>query len=329
VNVPLHPDAKQILRRLRQERMTALYHFTSITNLRLIREMDALCSKAVLETAGCWPCPEPGGNSLSHSLDSVNGNWDKVSVSFTPHTPMVYRRKRASHLCFFVLRIEVAAYAGIFFTDRNAASKQSQRRAAGLAGLDLINFEAIRSHRPRPWDKEGWFEPIQAEVLIPGKVSLGDVKEVVFVSDASLQEGERVWGVHPLRPPFRVAPRYFYDSSRQETSGLEFPHLISFGLTNESIDKSTVRSFRTYYSRFRRQRNGRVTAVAKIYALAGTQARVTWNPGRTSKVQEFDISQEYWHWPSIPMILLPNGPCSVEYRLNEVCWATMGFQLAP
>src|SRR5262245_40068630 len=133
VNVPLHRDATEILRRLRQERMTTLYHFTSIRNLRAIREMNALCSKAFLETAGCWPCPEAGGNNLSHNLDLVNGNWDKVSVSFTPHTPMIYHRKRASHICFFVLKVEVAAYAGVIFTDRNAAKIQNQRRAAGLA----------------------------------------------------------------------------------------------------------------------------------------------------------------------------------------------------
>jgi hypothetical protein len=305
--------------------MTALYHFTSIANLRLIHEMDALCSKAVLETAGCWPCPEPGGNSLSHSLDSVNGNWDKVSLSFTPYTPMVYQRKRARHLCFFVLKVEVAAYAGVIFTDRNAASKRGQRRDEGLTGLELVDFTAFRSHRP--WDREKWFEPVQAEVLVPGKVPLGDVMEVVFVSDASLQEGERVWGAHPLHPPFRVEPRYFHDSSRREDSRLNFPHLIALGLTNESINKSTVRSPRTYYSRFHRQPGGHITAVAKIYALAGTQARVTWNPGRISKVEEFETSQEYWHWPNIPMILLPNGPCSVEYRLNEVRWAVIRFQL--
>ena len=184
---------------------------------------------------------------------------------------------------------------------------------------------AFRSHRP--WDREKWFEPVQAEVLIPDKVLLGDVREVVFVSDASLQEGERVWGVHPLRPPFKVERRYFHDSSRPEDSRLNFPHLITLGLTNESINESTVRSPRTYYSRFRRQHDGHITAVAKIYALAGTRARVTWNPGKKLRVEEFEISQEWWHWPSIPMNELPNGSCSVEYRLDEVRWTTMRFQL--
>jgi ssDNA thymidine ADP-ribosyltransferase DarT-like protein len=192
VSVPLYPNSGQILRRLRQEEITALYHFTSIENLRLIREMGALCSKFVLETAHSWPCPEPGGNNLSHSLDSIRGNLDKVSVSFSPYMPMVYHKKRSSHLCFFILKVEVATHPGVLFTDRNAASTQGQRRAAGLSGLDLVDFRAFRSHRP--WDRAGWIEPVQAEVLIPGKVPLGDVREVVFARDASLQEGERVGG---------------------------------------------------------------------------------------------------------------------------------------
>jgi hypothetical protein len=139
VSVSLHPDAGQILQRLRQEQITGLYHFTSIENLPLIREMNALCSKAVLETAGCWPCLEPGGNSLSHNLDHWNGNWDKVSVNFTPHTPMAYHRKRASHLCFFVLRIKVAAYAGVFLLIKTLTAKVNGAPKVSLGWISFIS----------------------------------------------------------------------------------------------------------------------------------------------------------------------------------------------
>lgn len=104
---PLHPDVNAILARLKQERINALYHFTSVENLLNICEMQALCSKKMLEDEGRWPPPIPGGNTLSHSLDRYNGNWDKVPLNLTPHTPMVYGKKRKEHLCFFIINYEV------------------------------------------------------------------------------------------------------------------------------------------------------------------------------------------------------------------------------
>ncbi len=35
-----------------------------------------------------WPPPVPGGNAQSHNLDRARGNWNKVSLSLTPHTPI-------------------------------------------------------------------------------------------------------------------------------------------------------------------------------------------------------------------------------------------------
>src|SRR5439155_23114198 len=97
---PQHADAAQILQKLRQERIGALFHFTSVENLPCIARLGALCSKATLQQRGMWPCADPGGNELSHSLDARNDNWDKLSVYWTPNTPMAYRKKRAKHLCF-------------------------------------------------------------------------------------------------------------------------------------------------------------------------------------------------------------------------------------
>jgi hypothetical protein len=103
-----HRDAGSILARLQQERISTLYHFTSVENLPYIRQMQALCSKETLGHAGLWPAPAPGGNLKSHNLDRQRGNWDKVCLNFTPYTPMAYYKKREHHLCFLSIQIQVA-----------------------------------------------------------------------------------------------------------------------------------------------------------------------------------------------------------------------------
>ena len=106
----LHPDAQAILSRLRQEGVIALYHFTSVENLPNICRMQALCSKKTLVEQGRGLPPVTGGNPLSHSLDRRIGNWDKVSLNLTPYTPMAYNRKKEQHLCFLVIKHEVATW---------------------------------------------------------------------------------------------------------------------------------------------------------------------------------------------------------------------------
>jgi len=165
-----HPQAEQILRRLRQEQVSALYHFTSIENLPCIRDMQVLCSKQLLEDEDRWPPLVPGGDALSHSLDRRHDNWGMVSCSFTPRTPMAYRRKPNSHLCFFVVQIEVATFSGVFFTDINGTANDHQR-AEGIPGVNLIHFDVIQSF-PRPWEREGWFRYVQAETLVPNCIPL-------------------------------------------------------------------------------------------------------------------------------------------------------------
>src|SRR5579859_7931658 len=115
----LHPEADAILARLKQESITSLYHFTSVENLPGICQMQALCSKQTLETERQKLPRSTGGNPLSHTLDRYRGNWDKVSLNLTSHTPMVYHRKREQHLCFFVIRPEIATWSGVIFTDRS------------------------------------------------------------------------------------------------------------------------------------------------------------------------------------------------------------------
>lgn len=134
---PLQPDATAILARLKQEGITTLYHFSCVENLPRICQMGALYSKRILEERGLLPTIVTGGNPLSHNLDRYHGNWDKVSLNFTPYTPMAYGRKREQHLCFFLVDPDVAAWSEVIFTDSNAA-KNGHRRGQGLVGLGNV-----------------------------------------------------------------------------------------------------------------------------------------------------------------------------------------------
>ncbi|WP_376795594.1 DarT ssDNA thymidine ADP-ribosyltransferase family protein [Thermogemmatispora sp.] len=73
-----------------------------------------------------------------------NNNWDKVSLSFTPYTPMAYHVKRRRHLCYLCISPEVAALQGVIFTDTNANSKLPDALLPGPArqGSGLERAEA-------------------------------------------------------------------------------------------------------------------------------------------------------------------------------------------
>lgn len=303
--------------------MSSLYHFTCIENLPGFSRMQALCSKGTLELAGSWPIPEPGGNDLSHRLDRYNQNWDKVSLNLTPRTPFAYRKKRELHLCFFVISLEPATWDGVVFADCNAASTSDVQRGTGRDGLNLLDFSAVRS-RPRPWDRPGWVRPVQAEVLVPNGIPLEYVREVAFVSEASLAEGERLWGPTG-HPPFRVSPDIFSDAPGDVTIG--FPHVKRIVLTDTVIDKTSVDRDHAHMTRFDRHPGARVTAIASIQALAGTRAEVRWSPVGVQASTEFETSTDYLHWPHILLDQLQTGACSIEYRLNGVRWSTVEFEV--
>lgn len=317
-----HIDAEAIIQRLRHEKIPALFHFTSIENLPLIKEMNSLCSKEVLEKAGKWPPPEPGGNELSHNLDRANQIWDKVSFNFTPYTPFAYRKKQQRHLCFFVVDIRVASREGVVFTDTNAASG-NQQRDEGMDGLNLVDFNAVRS-KPRGWDRAGWIIPVQAETLVPNQVGLEDVIKVGFVSQASLEEATRIWGSGP-RPNFVLKPKYFSDTP----SGIyiSFPFLRSILLTDEFVDKTTAPNIQTHQINFNRQNCERITLLANVQASAGIKGKVIWRPMGFEQEAEFEQSKAFWHWPSLSIGQFLDGPYSLDYYLGQTRWATINFEV--
>src|SRR5947209_17862402 len=231
-------DGHPIVRRLAAERIQALYHFTSVENLPLIVATGGLLSKHALQRHHIAP-PAPGGNEVSRDLDRRNDNWDFVSLSFTPHIPMAYYKKRDSHLCYFVLHPHVAALPGVMFTDRNATD-HTHRRGGDVTGLNLIDFTVVRyEHAP---DRADWKPLVQAEVLVPARVDLGCVAYVGFVSEASRDEAVRLMAHIPedaRRPSLLVAPSVFAGDPRIPAS-LRLPRLETVRASCSISDKVTL-----------------------------------------------------------------------------------------
>jgi len=254
------------------------------------------------------------------------GNWDKVSLSLTPHTPMIFYRKQEQHLCFFVIRPEVATWLDVIFTNTNAAKTTNQLRGEGLVGLANIKFEAVRA-MPRPWDREGWVLPVQAEVLVPGQIPLEYVLKVAFVSQASLMYAERLCN-QLQHPPFVVDKQLFADFSIPTKWTVNFPHVVELILTDDNMDESVVHLTHSHKNIYSRLTSNHVTAVTAVQAAAGTKGKVRWLPVNSTVTTEFETSDQYHHWPHISLDRLPDGVCSVEYYLNGLLWTAVDFEVS-
>jgi hypothetical protein len=244
-------DAQAIRDRLNQERINHFYHFTSIENLSFCARKGAICSKHILETDEDWPVPQPGGNDDSHQRDRRLGNWDKVSLLFSAHTPMAYRTKSEKHLCFFEISSEVAEFEGVVFTNANAASELS-RSGVGVAALNDVRFDLVRSS-PQPANPD-WRHMSQAEVLIPERVPFQYVQRVCFISEASRDEARRLWG-SAQSPNFVVDPEPFESE----------PGFVGFAFVSKVIltgDEANV-----HRTRFSKASTSNITAIVNIESL--------------------------------------------------------------
>src|SRR5712692_6912280 len=325
----LRPDAQAILTRLQQERITALYHFTSVENLSSICQMGALFSKQILEDQGLLSTLVTGGNPLSHSLDRHQSNWDKVSLNFTPHTPMAYNKKRAQHLCFFLINPEVAAWLDVVFTDSNA-TKNDHKRGQGLIGLNTVQFNVIHAI---PFSVNDWHRFVQAEVLIPHSIPLPYVTEIGFVSGASMNYAKHLCDSLPC-PPFSVIPHIFTDSPKAPSRaiGFSYVHELILGDTNES--KNMVYSTHIKENKFSKRISDKITIAASVRVIAGMRAKISLfdivtNKERVVIDEELPRSNEYKHECIISLNDLPAGIYVVKYYLGGVCWDSSSLEVVP
>lgn len=325
MNVNLHPKARQIEAKLRENGIKALYHFTDIHNLSLILQCGGLWSKEKLEDKHLLSKVITGGNELSLNLDRGLGNWDKVHLYFCPYTPMAYYKQQEKHICYLMINSEVALRKGVVFTDTNATRMRNEhQRAEGIKGLNLVDFNIIKltfRNGPQPWNHE-WHRKVQAEVLVPDEIPLRYIMEVVFISEASRKEGERLWGTAP-HPPFRVSKKIF-------TPGI--PYLDSALLTEEKINKDIVEQLTFSDQRiFRKSNDLEIFLLLFLYSTAGLKAKAIWRSSNGKVISEdeteFDKQSGWWHWPSLNASDLRPGSYSVEYYLGDIYWITVPFIL--
>lgn len=131
-----------------------------------------------MRAEGWWP-DAPGGNELSHRLDSRFGIDPFVSLCFTRNHPMLFRAQQEERLLesvYLQIRPEILKITGtlISFGIANAATAEHLPVAEAVRKFDTRDIEVIYS-------RTDWFDPeinqrLQAaekfEVLVPGNVPI-------------------------------------------------------------------------------------------------------------------------------------------------------------
>lgn len=324
----LHPDAPAIRMRLRQEGISALYHFTSVENLPGICQMQALCSKKILEEARDFPTAT-GGNLLSHSLDQQWGNWDKVCLSFTPHTPMAYHKKKEQHLCYFLISPEVATWQHTLFTDTNAASNGHQQKG-GIAGLNLVQFATIKSI---PFGVPGWHRGVQAEILVLDRIPFIDIAHIAFVSQASLDYAKQLCSTL-VHPPFLLKPQIFTDAPKASPKAIQFPYIEDLFLIDPKYDEEKLQDM-IYLSQIKRNEFSKKEECAIIFMQAPpeTQIQITLTQMSTHTHTEPIVCSKNLSFykrtrtQKINLNSLPLGKYSITCEIANVRWASTHFEI--
>ena len=324
----LDPDAPAILARLKREGISALYHFSNVENLPSISEQGALYSKQILAQKGLLSTLVAGGNPLSHSLDQYHGNWNKVSLSLTPHTPMVYHKKREQHICFSLIKPEVASWLNVVFTDANAA-RNDHKRGTGLIGLNNIQFNVIRAI---PYSVNEWHRFVQAEVLVPDAIPLAYVSEIGFVSNASMEYAKSLCDRLP-HPNFSVMPQLFTDSWAASPNTIGYSYVHDLKVIDIRNDKNMV--YLTHEkNKVSRTASNRIMIMASVRIMTGTKAKIALfdadnNKERIVKAEQLLKSNEYQHRCIVSLNALSPGVYLARYYLDDVCWASTGFEIVP
>lgn len=163
----LKPDARDIVKFLRDNGIYYLYHFTEASNLPLIKSRKGLYSWSYL-LSHSMKIPSPGGNDTSRGLDRDKGLEDFVRLSFCKSHPMAYRIHKESegraNLVLLKIKIDVSMFESTLFSNINATDKRA------IIGSDKdfleenLDFEAISLDWC--WGSDPRHKPRQAEVMV-------------------------------------------------------------------------------------------------------------------------------------------------------------------
>lgn len=158
-------DAEKISNYLNDIGITCFYHFTDASNIKSILESNGLYSWAYCKSKRIHIC-RPGGDELSHQLDSQYSLEDFVRLSFCKDHPMKYiciKTNRISNPVIIEISTEVALLESTIFSDINAADKNHET-GNSLEFLKRINL-AIRKKDYR-YLSSTEKKQYQAEILV-------------------------------------------------------------------------------------------------------------------------------------------------------------------
>lgn len=309
-----HKEADEIIKIIKKNEIRYLYHFTDIDNLPYIAKHGGLLSKEKLEQIGLLDKIKTGGNQLSKDLDIIYGNWDKVSLNWAPKMPMMWHIQQRQHLCILLIKVEVALLEDVIFTDKNAADSSCMRES-GLNGIKLVDFSCVKdpiAHTDPERKKRK-----QAEILVPQKIGIDMIESIAFISEASLKEGERLWGYSLPKPKFKIDRSLFHEG---------FPYVETAILTSREVSREEVSSI-TFKHENKFNVDQKITLLAQIKANTGTNAKIIWVDKNGNKIieknNEFENEGSYFHWTS--SYYLNHGSYIVKYYLDNIRWIEISF----
>jgi hypothetical protein len=272
VEILISEEKDEIMDILKKNNIESLWHYTDIKNLPLIKILNGLRSKEYLERNRYWGRKNeifPGGDSISHALDRKLNNWDKISLNFTPYTPLAYHKKREKHLVFIEISPEVAGYRDVYFTDCNATRmRNSQEREKGRKGLQHVRFDMV--HRAYEPQNQDWNKYVQAEVLVPHYIPKNMFKAVHFVSVASKKYGEFLWD--EKCDIFQIEQETFHDTYSYKESVIQFPYIREVIISRREVSEENVHAIRTNADHLVQENFFWV--IVHLYAIAGTRVSV-------------------------------------------------------
>jgi hypothetical protein len=224
---------------LKNNNINSLWHFTDISNLKLINRCGGLLSKTELKKRGLFEQVKSGGDQLSQDLDRRHNNWDKISLSFTPKTPMAFYKKKELHPIYIEIDPAVIAVNNAVFTDTNATSNEHLKRT-GLYGLDLVRFDMINK-KPDPGN-EDWKKYVQAEALIPKQIEIKYFKRIHFPSFESRKLGEQYWGE---KSDLFCVNRDIFMDLKGEGEAIDFPLIELVKITPNKLKADQIKEARS------------------------------------------------------------------------------------
>ncbi len=156
----------------------SLYHFTDRKNLESIKRNGGLYSWDFCEKNNIL-ITNPGGDSLSRTLDRRHRLENYVRLSFSRNHPMMYVAKKQNRIenpIILEIDPEVIFWKNTKFSDKNATRNDVN------VGQELVDFERIKFHivqQSTQLDLSEVEKPYyQAEILVMEKIPLEFIKNL-------------------------------------------------------------------------------------------------------------------------------------------------------